>query len=51
VLGDGFWPGRAKRGVKLFAEKLLFAGIIEGTFRQHPYWQVMADTNRITNTD
>lgn len=39
---DGFWPGRAKEDLGLIAEKLPFAKIRDGKFRQHPHWPVLA---------
>jgi hypothetical protein len=37
------WPGRAKEESRLLAEKLPFAELRDGKFRQHPQWPVLAD--------
>lgn len=44
------WPGRAKEDVGLIAEKLPFAKIRDGKFRQHPHWPVLAVGQLSKNT-
>jgi hypothetical protein len=46
VLIVSLWPGRAKEDARLLAEKLPFAELRDGKFRQHPQWPVLAVTER-----
>ncbi|OAI16486.1 hypothetical protein A1359_07500 [Methylomonas lenta] len=44
--GGSNWQGRAKHDSRLLAEKLPFAELRDGKFRQRPQWPVLAEPRR-----